>query len=187
MGLVLPIVYTTIGILLLISKTIKKYCMFFYMFYISNGFSVFNILSTNIDSHVYWSSHLSWCLNTSFIKLKQSYPLYGNRTNKTMFFINHRSLADVFVHDAIINFQASYLASQIIKYLIPTTWMATFMDNSVWFFKRGGIHTDANRLQNFYGWLSNNYNSKCAIRKSLIVYPEGHRNKSKNPLPLNMG
>jgi len=116
--------------------------------------------------------------------LPGSHPLYATRTNKTILFVNHRSLADFFLHDCITGYQASYLARMLVAILFPGTWLCTFLDNSVWYFVRGGRGDD---LEPFFKWIDKNFNARHTLRKSLIVYPEGHRNLTDKPLPLKKG
>ena len=70
---------------------------------------------------------------------------------------------------------------------MPATALTYIVDNSVWFFTRGGIHSDKSKLNEFYKWLDFNFNSRFTHRKSLVVYPEGHRNVTYQPLPLKLG
>ena len=123
-------------------------------------------------------------LNIKLKLLPGSHPFYATRTNKTILLVNHRSLADFFLHDCITGYQASHLARMMVALLLPGTWLCTFIDNSVWYFVRGGRGKD---LEPFFKWIDEKFNSKRTLRKSLIVYPEGHRNTTDKPLPLKKG
>ena len=98
--------------------------------------------------------------------------------------INHRSLADFFLHDCITGYQASHLARMMVAVLFPGTWLCTFMDNSVWYFIRGGRGSN---LEPFFEWIDKQFEARRTLRRSLIVYPEGHRNITDHPLPLKKG
>ena len=72
----------------------------------------------------------------------------------------------------------------MVALLFPGTWLCTFLDNSVWYFIRGGR---GDNLEPFFKWIDGNFNSRRTVRRSLIVYPEGHRNLTDKPLPLKRG
>ena len=72
----------------------------------------------------------------------------------------------------------------MVAILFPGTWVCTCLENTVWYFVRGGR---GNQLNSFFSWLDKNIASKFTQRKSFIVFPEGHRNTTNNPLPLKRG
>eukprot|EP00826_Nyctotherus_ovalis_P030032 TRINITY_DN2383_c0_g6_i1.p2 TRINITY_DN2383_c0_g6~~TRINITY_DN2383_c0_g6_i1.p2 ORF type:complete len:158 (+),score=0.93 TRINITY_DN2383_c0_g6_i1:511-984(+) len=98
--------------------------------------------------------------------------------------LNHRSIADFFLHDCITGYRASHLSRMMVAVLLPGTWLCTFMDNSVWYFVRGGRGSN---LEPFFKWIDDNFEARRTQRRSLIVYPEGHRNTKSHPLPLKKG
>lgn len=123
-------------------------------------------------------------MNVKTQLLPGSHPLYATRQNKTILMLNHRSLADFFLHDCITDYQASHLSRMMVALLLPGTWLCTFMDNSVWYFVRGGR---GKNLEPFFKWVDDNFEARRTFRRSLIVYPEGHRNSKDDPLPLKKG
>jgi len=72
----------------------------------------------------------------------------------------------------------------MVAIIFPGTWVCTCLENTVWYFVRGGRGSN---LEQFYLWMDRNILSRFTQRKSLIVFPEGHRNTTNYPLPLKKG
>jgi len=72
----------------------------------------------------------------------------------------------------------------MVAIIFPGTWLLIFMENTVWYFIRGGR---GDNLEPFFTWIDKNFSSIFTQRKSLIVFPEGHRNITNNPYPLKKG
>lgn len=93
----------------------------------------------------------------------------------------HRTSADFFVHKYLTDGYGATLSRGIVAALFPVIYLATRVDHSTWFFKR-----DARRRRGqLFEWLD------CSFDRwklnGLIVYPEGHRNNTDEPLKLKSG
>ena len=42
-------------------------------------------------------------------------------------------------------------------------------------------------MDRFFDWIDRKFEERRTQRRSLIVYPEGHRNTTDHPLPLKKG
>ena len=85
-----------------------------------------------------------------------SFPLYATRERRTLLFINHRSLADFFLHDCITDYQSSFLSRSpymiflrmLVSLLFPCMGLSTYINNTVWYFVRGGRGDDLETYAN---------------------------------------
>eukprot|EP00824_Muranothrix_gubernata_P007499 TRINITY_DN1955_c0_g1_i1.p1 TRINITY_DN1955_c0_g1~~TRINITY_DN1955_c0_g1_i1.p1 ORF type:complete len:270 (+),score=14.91 TRINITY_DN1955_c0_g1_i1:11-820(+) len=153
----------------------------FYSFYVWPCLGVF---SPMVECHTCYTKHLMWFFGVSMKKLPESKKLYCTRDNETIVFINHRSLADIFVHDDITKTSCSFLARAMVGIAFPILFLLTQCCHCVWFFKRGGRGA---KLEKFFKWCDNQKKWPFTTKKSLIIYPEGHRNVSSEPLTLKKG
>jgi hypothetical protein len=80
----------------------------------------------------------------------------------------------------------------MVALIFPGTWTCNLIDNSIWYFVRGGRGENLepyshNNNDSFFKWIDNQFAAKTTARRSLIVYPEGHRNTTDNALDLKVG
>mmetsp|Transcript_1085 Transcript_1085/g.1090 ORF Transcript_1085/g.1090 Transcript_1085/m.1090 type:complete len:180 (+) Transcript_1085:229-768(+) len=101
-----------------------------------------------------------------------------------MFLGNHRNIADFVIHDSVTKFTANYLSRALVGFAFPFMGIISHMTGRCWYFVRGQSTKD---LEQFYVWLDKKFSFTENLRKHLIVYPEGHRNLKKEPLPLRTG
>jgi len=173
----------------LLAFTFRRYIIFgiiaFHCFYISSFFLLIykHTLGCWIkDNHKWWSDHLCWTFRYSFIKHKDSKEV--NKEEKTIILLNHRTLADVWVHDKILDHSCMWLSRMLLALVFPLTWLLTCSQNQVWFFVRGGR---GENLESLFQWLDKKFASKANLRTNLGIYPEGHRNQTNEPLELKKG
>eukprot|EP00743_Colponemidia_sp_Colp-15_P002558 GILK01002773.1.p1 GENE.GILK01002773.1~~GILK01002773.1.p1 ORF type:complete len:239 (-),score=37.67 GILK01002773.1:176-892(-) len=141
------------------------------------------LLPTTKDRQAWWSKHICWLLGLRFEAMPDCKPLVSDQ--KVIYLVNHRSLADFFVHDVIVQHKASYLAREMVRAVFPLTFLATRYQNSIWFFRRGIKNTRP--YTKFFAWLDEMWACPNTRRPGLVVYPEGHRNTSPHPLRLKRG
>eukprot|EP01096_Ripella_sp_DP13-Kostka_P016934 TRINITY_DN8452_c0_g1_i1.p1 TRINITY_DN8452_c0_g1~~TRINITY_DN8452_c0_g1_i1.p1 ORF type:complete len:275 (-),score=137.64 TRINITY_DN8452_c0_g1_i1:27-851(-) len=100
---------------------------------------------------------------------------------RTLYLINHRTWADFFVHRLITDTTAAHLSRNLVGAVFPLIWLFSKLDDSIWFFNNNNVrNTDL-----FYKILDNHF--KTTQLRSLIVYPEGARNRTNKPFGLRRG
>ncbi len=125
-----------------------------------------------------WARLLTRLFRVKLERDEGALPLTGRRC---LFLGPHRCFADLFLHKMVTDGRAAILSRAMMGIVFPLTWLCTRPDRSVWFFnrkKRRGRHE-------FYRWLDREF-ERCPL-ESLIVYPEGHRHRGDDPLPLMRG
>jgi hypothetical protein len=68
--------------------------------------------------------------------------------------------------------------------MFPCVGIATYIQNLVWFFKRGNTSSD---FEKFYKWIDAKFENRFPGRYCLNIYPEGHRNLGREALRLRTG
>jgi len=183
LNLLVYAILTLIGVMLIKHrKKLRFIYTTFYIFYITLIWMVFAKMWTSEDPHVWWSRHVCWFLDVKFKKMEGSHEICNKY--KTLHLLNHRSWADFFTHDIVTEHNSNFLGRMLVAFIFPLVWLSTRRHNTVWYFVRGGR---GENLEPFFKWIDSNFAHESTIRKSLIVYPEGHRNLKSEPLPLKTG
>jgi len=110
------------------------------------------------------------------LRTPNSHKLHKN----AMFLCNHRSWVDFFLDQLVCN-SAAYLSRLLVIPACPMSSLYAWIGHSTWFFNRKkGVDRDAlgKYIQSL--WIER-------PSKGLIVYPEGTRNTSNEPLKLKTG
>lgn len=99
----------------------------------------------------------------------------------TMFLVNHRSWSDFAIDSAILG-GPSFLSRYAVILGVPFPVLVSWMCTAIWLFhrKKGGFNREA--FKDFF-----KYNLSIRPGSSVIVYPEGTRNKTLEPLKLKTG
>jgi len=126
-----------------------------------------------------WSRRLLCRYAVRLQPVPDSAPLLRGR--RCLWVAPHRGVADFFVHKEIIEGRGATLSRFLLAGIFPLLWLATRSDRSVWFFRRDRLPS----REAFYRWLDGEF-ERCPL-DGLIVYAEGHRNRSDRPLPLKAG
>ncbi len=100
---------------------------------------------------------------------------------RCLFLCPHRSFADLFLHKFLTDGHGATLSRAGMGVVFPLTWLATRIDHSTWFFRRG----KRQGIKAFFSWLDHEFD-RCPLN-GLIVYAEGTRNLSEAPLRLKTG
>lgn len=115
-------------------------------------------------------------MDVTFLHTKASQPLAKN----AMYLCNHRSWGDFFIDQALCN-GGAYLSRLLVIPACPMSSLYAFLAHSTWFFNRkSGIDRDALGKYIQTQWLSR-------ASKGVVVYPEGTRNLTMEPLKLKTG
>jgi 1-acyl-sn-glycerol-3-phosphate acyltransferase len=61
--------------------------------------------------------------------------------------------------------------------------LISWITDGIWFFIRGSTKD----FDEFFQWIDTKFSNHKTGRMHLLVYPEGHRNLKKEPLPLRSG
>jgi hypothetical protein len=127
--------------------------------------------------HLNWSERVCRLFRLRVKKVGEVVPAHQNR--RVMYLFNHRTMADIFLHDVILEGQASFLS----RYLVGVVFVTALMfQSTVWFFRRGVTRDFAQ----FYSWLDRKFSA--STRPHLLVYPEGHRQQGgRAPGSLKVG
>lgn len=134
------------------------------------------------DPQTRWTTHTTWFLGVRLVEISGSVPTPSDRS--VMLLGNHRNIGDFVIHDVITKHTANYLSRALVGFAFPFMGIVSYMTGRCWYFVRGQSTKD---LDQFYVWLDEKFAWKDNLRKNLIVYPEGHRNLKKDPLPLRTG
>ncbi|MDQ7008344.1 MAG: hypothetical protein Q9Q40_14075 [Acidobacteriota bacterium] len=125
-----------------------------------------------------WAQSLTRRIGARLVPLEGAELLTDRRC---LYFFPHRSFADLFLHKEITRGLGATLSRAGMGVAFPLTWLTTRTDRSTWFFRR-----DKRRgVRAFFEWLDREFDL-CPLN-GLIVYPEGTRNRSEQPLPLKGG
>jgi 1-acyl-sn-glycerol-3-phosphate acyltransferase len=151
------------------------------MFYLFYPFVIPTIIWKTLrgrkhEVQIGWSTDICNFFNLRIHRVGSEAPANPGRM---MYLFNHRSMADIFLHDVILEGRASFLS----RYLVGVIFLTSlFFYESVWFFRRGiNRNFDA-----FYRWLDGKF--EASNRPHLLVYPEGHRMQGHfSPAPLKHG
>ncbi|GHP04690.1 hypothetical protein PPROV_000344300 [Pycnococcus provasolii] len=108
------------------------------------------------------------------------------KSTRVMYLANHRSWGDFIVDRLLTGFRGGSLSRIMVIVGIPMpatlAWLGSGQrgTSALWFFKRAKGATPAL-------WATLDRNFEVAIEKAVVVYPEGHRNRSDKPLPIRTG
>lgn len=103
-----------------IYEAIKFFLIMVVIFYFYSSMGIFySILKWNGGkAQMYWSKLSCHLLNAKFKKLEGSAEI--SKTRKTLILLNHRSWADFFIHDVILEFSANFMSRWSRDYQSPT-------------------------------------------------------------------
>ena len=116
-------------------------------------------------------------INKTNLKIIRNKKASEISKNKTIFLVNHRSWADLWLDHYILN--AVYISRSIIKKLFPFMVKLCQKSNDIIFFERNKKINKKKLYSDIKKSLNNN--------KNILLYPEGTRNKSNKSKPLKFG
>lgn len=173
-------------VLLVLGFVFRKNVLFLvraiYSFYYFPFFMVCTRVMTASDMQTLWSSQANWFCQVKLQKLEGSVPVTRDRS--VILLGNHRNIADFFIHDIVTENTCNYLSRALVGFVFPFIGFFSYIENRAWYFVRGNKTAT---IDKFYEWLDSKFKSTDLKRQHLIVYPEGHRNLKKEPLPLKFG
>merc|ERR1712137_764399 len=100
---------------------------------------------------------------------------------RTIFLMNHRTWADFFVHRFVVDTYGAHLSRNVVGAVFPFIWLLCKLDGSIWFFNNRNVRDK----DIFYKKLDENFEK--SMLRSLVVYPEGARNRKDKPFALRRG
>jgi len=92
---------------------------------------------------------------------------------------NHKSAADFFIDNTVLQWNGTYLSRWGAFLLIPFTATYTYFTRQTFFFNRS--NSNKKQIEEIVKTVCKKWN------KPMILYPEGTRNQSGKPLPLKYG
>ncbi|OMJ67476.1 hypothetical protein SteCoe_35355 [Stentor coeruleus] len=155
-----------------------RVCYCFQMFTL---YSLLVRMWTIDDIQGYWTDHATWFCGMSLQKMEGSVPVMKGRS--AMLLGNHRNFCDFIMHDVITEHSANFLSRALVGLVFPFMALISWITDGIWFFIRGSTKD----FDGFFEWIDTKFNSHKTGRTHLLVYPEGHRNLKKEPLPLRSG
>ena len=162
----------------------RKVLFFIRVFYTLQFYCLYSIIIriwTVDDIQSQWTSHSTWFVGINLYKLPGSVPVIKNRS--LMILGNHRNFCDFIMHDVITENTCNFLSRALVGIVFPFMALVSYITDGVWYFVRG----QGTDLEMFFKWIDYKFTLHKTGRTHLLVYPEGHRNLKKEPLPLRSG
>ena len=128
-----------------------------------------------------WTEHSTWFIQIKVTKKPNSVGVLKGRS--VMLIGNHRNFCDFVMHDVITEHTANFLSRALVGLVFPFMALVSIKTDGVWYFVRGGTKD----LNDFFAWIDEKFKRHLTGRTHLLVYPEGHRNLKKEPLPIRSG
>ena len=129
-----------------------------------------------------WTRHSAWFIRITLQKDPESVPVVKGRG--VMLLGNHRNFCDFLIHDIITEHTANFLSRALVGVVFPFMAIISIYYDGCWFFVRGNTKRS---FDDFFQWIDSKFEMHKTGRTNLVVYPEGHRNLKKEPLPLRSG
>lgn len=152
-----------------------------YVMYVYPLYSIVIRIWTVDDPQSLWTEHCTWFINLTPNKLSGSVPVLRGRS--VMLIGNHRNFCDFVLHDVLTEHTANFLSRALVGFVYPFMALVSIYTDGVWYFVRGGTKN----LDDFFNWIDSKFQKHKTGRMHLMVYPEGHRNLKKEPLPVRSG
>jgi 1-acyl-sn-glycerol-3-phosphate acyltransferase len=169
------------GLLLLFPQKVLFFLRVSYTMHLFSFYTIIIRLWTKEDIQGHWTRHSTWSVGINLKKQPGSVAVLKGRN--VMMLGNHRNFCDFIMHDVITEHTSNFLSRALVGFVFPFMAFISYITDGVWYFVRG----QGKDLDEFFSWIDSKFALHKTGRTHLLVYPEGHRNLKKEPLPLRSG
>ncbi|OMJ72278.1 hypothetical protein SteCoe_29329 [Stentor coeruleus] len=170
-----------LGLVLIFPKKVMFFIRAGYCLQLFTLYSLIVRMWTIDDIQGLCSDHATWFSGITLNKLEGSVPILKGRN--IMIIGNHRNFCDFTMHDVITEHSTNFLSRALVGFVLPFMGLISLITDGIWYFVRGS----GKDFDEFFEWIDAKFASHKTGRIHLLVYPEGHRNLKKEPLPLRSG